>query len=133
KLAVRVTSAGTRTFYIVKRAAGGMVWVKLGTFPDMTIEQARTAADKTLGQCAEGTDPAEAKRAERGQMTLGDAFEDYMERHVEAKGKKRGADLRLLWERCLGDLPHTPKKKHAPRDRAKHPGGENWQRRKVNA
>ena len=110
-----------------------MAWVKLGTFPDMTIEQARKAAEQTLGQFADGTDPAQAKRTERAQMTLGNAFEDYIQRHIEAKGKKRGADLRQMWERCLGDLPDAPKKKHASRNRTKHPAGVNWQRRKVNA
>lgn len=133
KLAVRVTAAGTRTFYVVKRTANGMAWVKLGTFPDMTVEQASKAADKALGQFASGTDPAKVKRTERAQMTLGDAFEDYMRRHVEAKAKKRGADLRQMWERCIGDLPDVPRKKHAPRERSKHPGGVNWQRRKINA
>src|SRR6188472_3981568 len=70
KLAVRVTSAGTRTFYVVTWRASGVAWVKLGTFPDMTIEQARKAADSALGQFADGTDPAEAKRTKRAQMTL---------------------------------------------------------------
>jgi integrase len=131
KLAVRVTAAGTRTFYIVKWRRNGVAWEKLGTYPDMTIEKARKAADTVLGQFAAGTDPAQAKRAERAQMTLGAAFESYMTRHVEAKGKKRGADLRQMWERCLGDLPDVPRKKHAPRERAKHPGGVNWQNRKI--
>ncbi len=37
RLAVRVTSTGSKTFYVVKRAAGGVVWVKLDVFPDMTV------------------------------------------------------------------------------------------------
>ncbi len=41
KLALRVTAAGTKTFYIVKRVGGDMVWFKLGVFPEMTVEQAR--------------------------------------------------------------------------------------------
>lgn len=32
KLALRVTAAGTRTFYIVKRVGTGMAWLKLGVF-----------------------------------------------------------------------------------------------------
>ncbi|MGI8896135.1 MAG: tyrosine-type recombinase/integrase [Casimicrobiaceae bacterium] len=131
KLALRVTCAGTRTFYIVKWRAGGVAWVMLGTFPEMTVEKARKAAESALGQFADGTDPTQAKRTARAQMALGDAFEAYMTRHVEAKGKKRGADLRQLWERCVGDLPDVPKKKHAPRERSKHPAGVNWQRRRI--
>ena len=133
KLAVRVTAAGSRTFYVVKWRPDGVAWEKLGTYPDMTIEQARKAADKVLGQFADGIDPTQARREARAQMTLGEAFEQYMTRHVAAKGKKRGADLRQMWERCLGDLPDAPRKKHAPRERSKHPAGVNWQRRKINS
>ena len=41
KLAMRMTHTGVRAFYVVKRLGVAMVWVKLGTFPDMTCEQAR--------------------------------------------------------------------------------------------
>lgn len=131
KLAVRVTASGVRTFYVVKRAAAGMVWIRLGVFPDMTVEQARKAAESTLGEFADGKNPADAKRAERAGMTLGEAFETYMTRHVAARGIKRADDLRQMWERCLGDLPDAPRKKHAPRERSKHPAGVNWQNRKL--
>lgn len=132
KLAVRVTHADTRTFYVVKRASGGMQWLRLGVFPGMTVEKARKAADSILGQFADGKDPAQAKREARATMTLGDAFELYMTRHVDAKKKKRGAELRQLWERCIGTLPDTPRKKHAC-ERSKHPGGVDWQQRKITA
>ena len=130
KLALRITAAGARTFYVVKRAPEGMVWIKLGPFPEMTVEQARKAADKTLGEFASGTNPAQAKREARAQMTLGAAFEDYMARHVAGKGRKSGADLRQMWERCLGAMPDEPRKKHA-RLRCKHPAGVNWQNRRI--
>src|SRR6185295_17524596 len=94
-------------------------------------EQARKAADKIIGQYADGKNPAQAKREARAELDLGEGFELYMTRHVEARGIKRGNDLRQMWERCLGELPDTPKKKHAPKDRSKHPAGVNWQRRKF--
>jgi integrase len=133
KLALRVTAAGARTFYVIKRDGAGMVWVKLGAYGDLTIEQARKAADAALGEFAHGGNPARAKREARATMTLGEAFEQYMARHIEAKGRKSGNDLRQIWERCLGAIPDAPRKKHAPRERSKHPGGVNWQARKVNA
>ena len=40
KLAVRVTAAGTKTFYVIRRTGAEMVWFKLGVFNDMTVEQA---------------------------------------------------------------------------------------------
>jgi hypothetical protein len=33
KLALRVTPAGTNTFYVVKRAGGEMAWATLAPFP----------------------------------------------------------------------------------------------------
>ena len=41
KLALRVTGAGAKTFYLVKRVGAEMTWLKLGSFPDMSVENAR--------------------------------------------------------------------------------------------
>ena len=132
KLAVRVTSTGTRTFYVVKRTDARHGVGEARDVPGHDDRTSTQGAEKTLGQFADGTDPAQAKRTERAQMTLGDAFEDYIQRHSRLK-VRNAARTSPLWERCLGDLPDAPKKKHAPRNRTKHPAGVNWQRRKVNA
>src|SRR5208282_3181647 len=87
KLAVRITPTGTRTFYIVKRAGGEMVWLKLGVFPDMTPERARNEATKALGAFADGNNPAAARRALKKEPTFADLFADYLARH--AKPRKR--------------------------------------------
>lgn len=130
KLAIRITAAGSRTFYVVKRAGGTMAWLKLGTFPDMTVEQARKAAEQALGQFASGVNPVEARKAEKLAMTLGEGFERYIEQYAKPRGVKRIEDMRAMWERYLGDLPDLPAKKHG-RKRAKHPSGVNWQNRKM--
>lgn len=130
KLAVRITAAGSRTFYVVKRVGSIMTWLKLGSFPDMTVEKTRKEAEKALGQFAQGQNPAEKKRADKAALTVGEAFERYMLEHVGPRGIKRAADIRALWERCLGDLPDLPAKKHG-RKRAKHPSGVNWQNLKL--
>lgn len=85
KLALRITHAGTKTFYVVKRAGTQMAWVKLGTFPDMTVEQARKEAVKILGEFARGSNPAEARRAYRAESTLAEFFAEYGVRHGEKK------------------------------------------------
>ena len=77
KLAIRLTAAGARVFYVVKRDGAAMSWVKLGAFPDMTPEAARKAAERVLGDFAKGNNPAKAKRAERQKQTLGEAYEQY--------------------------------------------------------
>ena len=130
KLALRVTAAGSKTFYVVKRADEGMVWVKLGTFPDMTIEQARNEATKKLGDFAAGKNPAKVKREEKQKLTLGQAFDQYMKMYAVPRGIKTADDMRALWERCLGTMPDLPAKKHG-RKRVKHPGGVDWSGRKL--
>ena len=85
KLALRVTAAGTKTFYVVKRAGASMAWVKLGIFPDMTVEQARKAAALALGEFASGANPAAARRAFKAEPTLSEFFTEYGTRHGEKK------------------------------------------------
>lgn len=85
KLAVRVTPAGTKTFYVVKRVGTEMVWLKLGVFPDMTVEKARAEANKALGEFSSGRNPAAIKRATKAELTFSEMFNEYKERH----GKKK--------------------------------------------
>ena len=132
KLAVRVTDAGTKSFYVVKRDGASMVWVKLehGTFPDMTVENARKAAEGILGDFARGINPALRKREEKQQQTLGEAYQQYRDLHVTPRDIKSAEEIRAMWERCLGPLPDLPAKKHG-RKRTKHPAGVNWAGRKL--
>lgn len=132
KLAVRVYASGTRTFYVVKRDGAVISWVKLGTFPDMTPEGARNAAQRVLGDFAKGINPAMVKRAERQKQTLGEAYEQYRVLHVKPRGLKTADEIHALWERCLGTMPDAPAKNHG-RKRAKHPAGVDWTNRKIDA
>jgi len=81
KLAVRITSAGTKSFYVVKRTGREMVWFKLGVFPDMTAEQARKEAPKSLAAFASDQNPADVRRAQKQEPTFREMFKEYGERH----------------------------------------------------
>jgi integrase len=85
KLALRVTAAGSKTFYVVKRVGSDMVWYKLGVFPEMTVEQARRAGEVTLGSFAGQDNPAEIRRIVKGMPTLSEFFLEYGERHGQQK------------------------------------------------
>jgi integrase len=89
KLALRVTAAGAKTFYVVKRSGHSMAWIKLGQFPDITVEQARNEASKVLGEFANGSNPAEVRRAAKGELTFSEAFSDY----ILNKKKRDGTPL----------------------------------------
>ena len=100
KLALRVTHAGSKTFYVVRRTGTNMAWVKLGSFPDMTVEQARREAEKTLGEFASGSDPAAARRAIRGEPTFAEAFESFL----DGKRKRDGTALADKTKRSYRDV-----------------------------
>lgn len=79
-LLVRVRKSGRRSFEVRKKIKGRAVRTVLGVYPEMTIEQARNAARKTLNVASQGKNPnkqADAKRAV--QIILIEALEEYLE------------------------------------------------------
>ena len=106
KLAIRITHTGSKTVYVVKRTGTRMTWVKLGVFPDMTVEKSRLAAESILGQFASGADPAAAKRSFKAEPTLSMLFTEYGERHGKKKLSWRDDEQRFrdYLQRPLGNL-----------------------------
>jgi integrase len=85
-LQLRVTHTGVKTFSLFRRIKGGLPErVTLGRFPDMTIEQARKLAARVNAEIEEGSNPAEVKRAHKGEPTLAEFFKEYGERHGQKK------------------------------------------------
>jgi integrase len=81
-LQIRVTSTGVKTFSVYRRVkAGRPERVTLGRFPDMTVEQARKLAARVNMEIEEGASPAQVKRAHREELTFGEMFKEYGERH----------------------------------------------------
>ena len=89
KLALRITAAGSKAFYVVKRAGREMVWLKLGAFPDMTVEQARNTALEALSAFAKNENPAEVRRANKKEPTFVEVFEKF----IPGKKKRNGQPL----------------------------------------
>lgn len=87
-LELRVTPAGTKTFSVFKRTKDRHPErVTLGRFPAVTVEQARKMAGKVFTAIAEGENPAAVKRAHKEELTFGQLFAQYMERHAKPKKK----------------------------------------------
>lgn len=100
KLALLITKTGAKSFYVLKRVGASMAWVKLGTFPDMTVEQARIEAKLIIGEFAAGANPATAKRAVRKELTFLEVFEKF----VEEKRKRDGTYLSDRTKRDYQDV-----------------------------
>lgn len=85
-LQVRVTASGVKTFSVYRRIKGGAPErITLGRFPDMTVEQARKLAARVNTQIEDGANPADVKRAHKGEPTLSEFFKIYGERHGAKK------------------------------------------------
>lgn len=92
-LRLRVWASGRKTFALEYRAPGGgrPRWITLGTYGDLTPEQARKEASQLRARVAQGFDPAEAKTRER----LAPTFEDYAMRWLDrAALRKKPSSVR---------------------------------------
>ena len=99
-LAICVTQAGTKTFYRYQKVNGRPVRLRLGRFPEMTIEQARKLALKAAADIADGKDPQVEKQSKRTEMTFGELHSHYMEHHAKPH-KKSWKDDENLFNRYL--------------------------------
>jgi hypothetical protein len=90
-LMVRVTHTGAKTFYVRRRINGVPERIRLGAFPQMTIEQARAKAAQVNGAIAEKRNPAEARRAARAEPLYGETFERFLKDKRNRSGKPLSA------------------------------------------
>ena len=85
---VRVTSGGTKAFFIEKTIGNKLRRITLGHYGELTVEQARKEAQKILGKIATGIDPVAEKQATKArQVTLHEAFNDYLNARKALKPK----------------------------------------------
>lgn len=81
-LQLRVTASGAKSFSLFRRVKGGRPErITLGQYPTMSIEQARRQAAQINAAIEDRKNPAEVRRALRGEPTFGALFKEYLERH----------------------------------------------------
>jgi integrase len=132
-LQLRVGPTGKMQFSALKRTKNGPPQRKtLGPWPGLSIEQARAGALQFENAIAQGLDPAESLREQRKEMTLGEAFDWYIESHAVPHGLKTIEAMRGNFGRYLGAVPQTAAKKHG-RQRVKSAGSVDWHNKKLSA
>ena len=82
-LALRVTVAGGKTFCVYRRIDGKPSRVRIGRMQDITLQDARNAAQELLGKVAAGGNPAAERKATRKQTTLQEAFSYWLDNHAK--------------------------------------------------
>lgn len=95
-LALCITSQGTKTFYCIRRIAGRPTRIKIGRFPEWSVEQARKHAAKLLGEIAQGKNPQAERRSARREHTLDGLFGHFLDSHAKPFKKTWSEDKRLF-------------------------------------
>jgi len=86
-LALAVDPTGRKTFMLYRKVQGRPQRVKIGAFPDMSIEGARAQASGMNAIIAQGGNPAQERRSVRAEMTLAELFDTFL--LLYAKERKR--------------------------------------------
>lgn len=77
-LGLDVTLTGKKTFRYEQKVRGRNVKVTLGTFPELTVEQARELARAKAHEIAQGINPNQEKRKKRNGQRFDELFEHYL-------------------------------------------------------
>jgi integrase len=100
-LEFRVTPAGSRSFSFRFRDpnSGAVTRSTIGPYPEISLSDARTAADTLRGKVAKGINPVTEKRRDRedaGNKTFRALSDRYIEEHAKRFKRSAGADERNL-------------------------------------
>jgi integrase len=86
-LGIMLFPSGTKTFFVYKRVNGRPDKIKLGRFPQMTVEEARKSAYSTINEIAKGIDPKEEKAKMAKEMLFSELFDEFLEKHAKLHKK----------------------------------------------
>lgn len=95
---VRVTQSGRKTFFVRYRVNGRRPRFTIGTYPTISLADARDRAKAVLYDVAIGNDPARARTEHRSALTFAELADEYIERHAKKKQREK------TWredERCI--------------------------------
>lgn len=102
-LGIMVFSSGTKTFFLYKRVHGSPDKIKLGKFPEMSVEQARKSAYAVINIINAGRNPNKEKQALQNEIIFKDVFERFLEEYAK-KRKKRWREDQSIYNRYLANV-----------------------------
>lgn len=94
----RVSPSGAKTWNVVYTRGddGKKQRVKLGRFPAMSLDKARTGALKMVTAVSEGDDPANKRRAQKQAVTVEELGRLFIDKYSKRQKKTWAEDERLL-------------------------------------
>lgn len=120
KLYLKLRVTKYKTFYYQRKIRGRQETVTIGRFPEITVAQAREAADQINAKVMLGDSVQASRRAEREEYTLGDVWEHYSQHRARKREGANSSTLDHQWERYLSrwkgrrlsDLPQEEAQKY---------------------
>ena len=112
KLRLRVSDTGVKTWSIQKRVDGRKRRFTLGTYPTLSLSEARSRAAKLLVKVQDGYDPVAEKRSARtaaarpAGVTLRQAITLYAQAVLSSR--RRGKEVERTLQRDLAELLDIP-------------------------
>lgn len=104
-LMLTVTSNGHRSFFYYRKINGRPKKLKIGDYPEWTVDAARKEAVKTHAAYLAGDDPMQDRQKVRGELTLGTLHEFYVEQHAKQNCTERTLIAeRSLWKTTLESM-----------------------------
>lgn len=93
---VRVSQHGRKSFGVMYRVGNRFRRLTIGTYPLLSLADARTAAVKALRDAELGQDPATEKQDVRVAPTFQAVAREYLEKHAKPKKKSWKEDERII-------------------------------------
>ncbi len=87
-LGIMVFPTGVKTYFLYMKHEGKPQRFKIGRFPDISVENARTLALKLKCDITNGIDPKAKKKAAERDITFAALFDHYIEKHAKHHKKK---------------------------------------------
>ena len=107
-LGLRVSASGRKTWVLMYRVRGDkrLRRATLGTYPTLTLADARDQARADLRAATKGRDPASERKAERQAETFGELAEEYIERYAKKRKRSWFKDRQALDRDLLPRFRH---------------------------
>jgi len=101
---VRVSQRGKKSFGVTYRVGNRFRRLTIGTYPLLSLADARTKALQALRDAQLGQDPATEKQEERNAPTFEAVAREYLEKHAKPKKKSWKEDERMIIKYLLPEF-----------------------------
>lgn len=105
-LGLRVSPGGRKTWMVRYRLGSKRKRLKLGTYPIYSLSEAREETKGVLGDLFKGNDPSLGLLKDKGQITVEDMAELYLEKHAKKKKRSWRKDKAMLDRDILPIIGH---------------------------